>query len=145
MESSPLVVGEGCTYKSEEEFKTVVKERLGIELGKIEHNPGMRAITKMCLNGLWGKFGERNNMKQTKYVTEVKEFYEILLNDAIDNLNIRFINEEMVQMTYDMKDMFVDNSNDTNIFIAAFTTSHARIMLYEVLDKLGDQVLRYDR
>ena len=70
-----------------------------MELGKIEHNPGMRAIAKMCLNSLWGKFGERNNMKQKKYVTEVKEFYEILLNDATDNLNIRFINEEMVQMT----------------------------------------------
>ena len=56
MESSPLVVGEKCTYKSEEEFKNVVKEKLGMELGKIEHNPGMRAISKMCLNSLWGKF-----------------------------------------------------------------------------------------
>ena len=43
----------------------------------------------MCLNSLWGKFGQRNNMKQ-KYVTDVKEFYEILLNDSIDNLNIQF-------------------------------------------------------
>ena len=50
----------------------------------------------------------------------------------------------MVQITYDMKDMFVDNGEDTNIFIAGFTTSHARIMLYEVLDKLGDHVLGYD-
>ena len=82
-------------------------------------------------------------MKQ-KYVTDVKEFYEILLNDSIDNLNIQFINEEMFHMTYDMKDMFIDNSKDTNIFIVAFTTSHARMMLYEVLDKLGDQVLGYD-
>ena len=40
--------------------------------------------------------------------------------------------------------MFIDISKDTNIFIAAFTTSHARMMLYEVLDKLGDQVLGYD-
>ena len=47
-------------------------------------------------------------------------------------------------MTYDMKDMFIDNSKDTNIFIVAFTTSHARMMLYELLDKLGDQVLGYD-
>ena len=63
-------------------------------------------------------------MKQTKYVTDVKEFYEILLNDSIDNLNIQFISNEMIQMTYDMKDLFSDNSKDTNIFIAAFTTSH---------------------
>ena len=140
MESSPLVVGENCRKKSEEEFKNVVKEKLEIELGKIEHNLGMRAIAKMCSNSLWGKFGQRNNMKQTKFVTEPKEFYGTLLNDAIDNLNLLFLNEDMVQTNYD----FVDNSKDTNIFIAAFTSSHARLMLYDVLDKLGDRVLGYD-
>ena len=47
-------------------------------------------------------------------------------------------------MNFNLKDQFVDNYNNTNIFVAAFTTSHAREMLYEVLDKLGDQVLGYD-
>ena len=104
----------------------------------------MRAIAKLCLNSLWGKFGQRNNMKQTKYVTQPSEFYKILLDDNIDNLAIMFTNEDMVQMTYDLKDRFVDNSNATNICIAAFTTSHVRMMLYNVLDKLGDQVLGFD-
>ena len=66
MESSPLTTGPECLYKSDDHFKDVVNERLGIDLGKIEHNPGMRAIAKLCLNSLWGKFGQRNNMKQTK-------------------------------------------------------------------------------
>ena len=83
-------------------------------------------------------------MKKTEYVTEPSEFYKILLDDSIDDLNLQFINEDMVQMTYNLKDHFVDNSNSTNIFIAAFTTSHARMMLYDVLDTLGDQVLGYD-
>ena len=47
-------------------------------------------------------------------------------------------------MNYNLKDHFVDNSNNTNIFIAAFTTSHARMMLYGVLDNLGDNVLGFD-
>ena len=50
----------------------------------------------------------------------------------------------MVQMQYNLKNQFVDNYNNTNIFVAAFTTSHACEMLYGVLDKLGDQVLGYD-
>ena len=50
----------------------------------------------------------------------------------------------MVQMQYNLKDQFVDNYNNTNIFVAAFTTAHAREMLYRVLDKLDDQVLGYD-
>ena len=92
MESSPLEVGPNCTYKTEREFKDIVSERLSIELGEIKPNPGMRAIAKLCLNSLWGKFGQRENMKQTKYVTEPKDFYKILLDDEIDNLNIQFIN-----------------------------------------------------
>ena len=104
----------------------------------------MRSIAKLCLNSLWGKFGQRLNMTQTKYVTETKEFYKILLDNTVDDLNMIFINEDMVQMNYNLKYQFVDNHNNTNIFIAAFTTSHAREMLYEVLDDLGDQVLGYD-
>ena len=47
-------------------------------------------------------------------------------------------------MHYNLKDQFVDNYNNINIPIAAFTTSHAPEMLYGVLDKLGDQVLGYN-
>ena len=144
MESSLLITGQDCKYKSEDHFRQVVKERLDIDLGEIKLNPVMRAIAKLCLNSLYGKFGQRNNMKQTKYVTEPCDFYKILLDDSIDDLNIQFINDNMVQMTYNLKDQFVDNSNSTNIYIASFTTSHARMMLYDVIDKLGDQVLGFD-
>ena len=71
-------------------------------------------------------------MSQTQYVTEVSEFYEILVDD---NKNFQFINDDiMVQMTYNFKDQFIDNSKNTNVYIACFTTSHARLMLYSKLD-----------
>ena len=38
----------------------------------------------------------------------------------------------------------MQNNYNTNVFIAAFTTSWARIRLYEALDILGEQVLYYD-
>ena len=50
----------------------------------------------------------------------------------------------MVQMTYNFKDQFVDNSNNTNIYIACFTTSHARLMLHDKLDYLNEKVLYFD-
>ena len=86
----------------------------------------------------------RTNMAQTKYVTEVSEFYEILLNGKLDNTNFQFINDDMVQMTYNFKDQFVDNSKNTNINIACFTTSHVRLMLYNKLDYLKEKVLYFD-
>ena len=132
------------SYKSDDEYKRVVSERLGILLEKIEPNPGMRAIAKLCLNSLWGKFGQRNNMRQAKFVTEVSEFYRILLDDTLEVQNLNFINEEMVEMSYIQKDMLVDNSFNTNVFIACFTTSSARLRLYETLDYLGNLVLYFD-
>ena len=95
----------------EEEFKVKIKDRLDIDVNKFEFNAGLRSIAKLCLNSLWGKFGQRNNLSQTKYVTDVSEFYRILLDDKLDNKNFQFINDNMVQMTYNFKDQFVDNSN----------------------------------
>ena len=105
------------TDKEKKEFKDKIKKSLHIDIEKFKYNPGLRFIAKLCLNSLWGKFSQRTNMSQTEYVTEVSEFYEIILDDKLDNLNVQFINDEMVQMTYNFKDQFVDNSKNTNIYI----------------------------
>ena len=83
-------------------------------------------------------------MSQTKYLTEVSEFYEILLANKLDNKNFQFINNDMVQMTYNFKDQFVNNSKNTDVYIACFTTSHARLMLYNKLDYLNEKVLYFN-
>ena len=130
--------------KEEMIFRNKVKKNLDIELGDLHENAGLRTISKMCLNSLWGKFGQRNNLKQNEYVTSVSEFYKILLDDKITDMNMNFINDDMVQISYTFKDEFVDNSFNTNIYVACFTTSSARLMLYEKLDHLNDQVLYFD-
>jgi hypothetical protein len=86
--------------ESVEEYRKAVKENLGIELGKIENNSGKRAVAKICLNSLWGKFGQRQNMGATEYATDIKRFYEILLDDRLDNIHINELNENMLQMDY---------------------------------------------
>lgn len=50
----------------------------------------------------------------------------------------------MVQVSYKYKTVYVENSKSTNIHIAAFTTAHARLRLYNMLDKLGKAVVYYD-
>ena len=123
------------TKEEEVKFKLKIKKSLDIDIKEFKFNPGLRLIAKLCLDSLWGKFGQRTNMSQTKYITEVSEFCQLLLDDKLDNLNIQFINDDMVQMTYNFKDQFVDNSKNTNIFVACFTTSHAKLRtLYQKLD-----------
>jgi hypothetical protein len=41
-------------FESEEEYRKAVKENLGIELGKIENNPGKRVVAKNLLKFLMG-------------------------------------------------------------------------------------------
>ena len=132
------------TKEEETNFKLKIKKSLDIDIEKFEYNAGLRSISKLCLNSLWGKFGQRSNMSQTKYITEVSEFYEILLDDKLDNINFQFINDDMVQMTYNFKDQFVHYSKNTNVYIACFTTSHARLMLYNKRDYLNEKVLYFD-
>ena len=134
-------------FKTKEEeniFKSKIKKSLDIDIDKFEYNADLRSISNLCLNSLWGKFGQRSNMSQTKYVTEPTEFYELLINDTVENLNIQVINDDMVKMTYNLKDHFVNNFKNTDIYIACFTTSHARLMLYDKLDYLKKIVLYFD-
>ena len=50
-----------------------------------------------------------------------------------------------LRWTYNLKDQFVDNSKDTNIFYCGvYNQSCKTKLLYEVLDKLDDTVLGFD-
>ena len=47
-------------------------------------------------------------------------------------------------MTFNLKNVDVESIPTNNIGVASFTTIHARLMLYDVLDVLGETVLGYD-
>ena len=60
-------------YKTDDEVTRKQKEieyrdkalKLGIILGDLQDNPGLRFIAKLCLNSLWGKFGQKMKRKKT--------------------------------------------------------------------------------
>ena len=66
---------------SEEEYRRKGR-KFGIELGELKRNPGMRLISKICLNSLWGKFGQNPNVKHSEYIDNEKDFYRVILNDT---------------------------------------------------------------
>ena len=133
-------------YPTNDEYARDVKEKMGITLdvNQIAVNPGKRAVSKLCLNSLWGKFGQRQNMASTEFITDPCRFYEILLDDRLTDLNVFYISDEMVQVNYKYKDYYVENNHNTNIFVAVYTTANARLRLYEQLSKLDKNVLYCD-
>lgn len=140
MESSPH------NYSSTGDYVLAIKKEMGLDLNpaKVKYNPGRRAVAKIALNSLYGKFAQRNSLSETLYITDLKSWYNILLNEEIEISNCIFLTDNMVQVTYKYKDIFVKNNWSTNIFIACFTTTHARLRLYEMLEKLDENVVYYD-
>jgi len=85
-----------------------------LDKDKICYNPGRKTVAKVCLCCLWGKFGQRKKMKKTEFVTEPQQFYTILLDDRIENININLLNDNIIQMCYNYKNYYVENFRNTN-------------------------------
>ena len=91
-----------------------------------------------------GKFAQRSNLTKTEMVTEPKVLFDYLQSDQYEVSDARMVNDETVEVHYKKKDEFVEQNDNVNIVIAAFTTAYARLKLYDLLDLLQERVLYYD-
>ena len=115
-----------------------------MEKEKIKPNPGLKTTAKLMLNSFWGKFSQRENLPQVQQCTTPQELYNITEDDTNEVQELRFCSDEVLEVVYKNKEEAVVSSNKTDIFIAAFTTCHARLKLYSYLHRLKEQVLYYD-
>ena len=120
------------------------KQGILLDRDKIQYNPGLRAIAKLCLNSLWGKFGQRLNMPKNEIISDSNKFTKIMFNDEYTGQAWSMIDDHRMEMTYKIKDEYIQDDYNTNIAIASFTTSHARLRLYWALERLNRQVLYHD-
>ncbi|XP_071801293.1 uncharacterized protein [Asterias amurensis] len=83
-------------------------------------------------------------MTRTEVVTEPSRLYEMLFSDDLLIDNVNFFNDELAEVKFSTQEEFVAPNPRTNVIIAAFTTAHARLKLYSVLEQLQQRVLYYD-
>ncbi|XP_070571147.1 uncharacterized protein [Ptychodera flava] len=122
-------------------------EREGILLDRenISANPAMRSLFKLLLNSFWGKFGQRDNLPQSVYISDLQSFYDILNDDKKEVSNVYLVNEELINVTYTESEEFVRSNPRSSVVLACYTTSQARLKLYETLEKFQeDQLLYFD-
>jgi G:T-mismatch repair DNA endonuclease (very short patch repair protein) len=145
---------EASGWPSECENDDVAKERYlreyeateGIALDKnnIVRNSGLRSVAKLCLNSFWGKFGQRTNLPNTEIIKSPQRFAELLSSAEHEIIGILPINDNVIYVSWQLKDEAIIPSPITNVVIAAYTTAHARLKLYEYLERLDRRVLYYD-
>jgi hypothetical protein len=98
-------------------------------------NPGLKTMSKLCLNSLWGKFGQSNDLDHREYFRD--EEYNKFVRKFMDPRNkIKSwdVIGDCVELKYgDASEAQLDNPLVSEI-TAAFTTASARIRLYRLLN-----------
>ena len=160
------------TVEQKRDYIETYEENEGIRLDveSIQKNPGRKATAKLMLNryllhvsffhvviplliilvsffhscSFWGKFGEKPNKATTVTVKEPSHLFSLLSDTTKEVSTIRLCNEDVMEAVYTNVQENAPKGKKSNIFIAAFTTCHARLKLYESLELLEKQVLYFD-
>ncbi|XP_065218772.1 uncharacterized protein LOC135844487 [Planococcus citri] len=139
--------------RTDEDKKKFVKElydREGITLkvDEIQSNPGLRSLSKLCLNSLWGKFGQRNNVGSTTIIDSQATLFQYLEDPSKEISSIMFMpgrdGNDIAYVNWKVIEECAEDSNFINPIICAHVTAEARLVLYEYLEKLGNCVLYCD-
>ena len=96
------------------------------------------------LNSMWGKLGQKPNKTQVKEFDDPVKFHEFHDSDKYDIRYLSVLTEQRVEIHYKYQLQDDPVSPNLNIFIACFTTCHARLKLYEALNLLQERVLYFD-
>ncbi|KAL3095127.1 hypothetical protein niasHT_027946 [Heterodera trifolii] len=121
-----------------------------LEKEKMKPEPGKRYIAKLCLNSLWGRFSMRNLLSKAVINNDPCVLRQYTDDKKIDVMDIELMDEDndVFMLTYKPKEEFVDENKYSNVVISLYTTSMARLYLYEVLKKVtntpGCEILYYD-
>ena len=91
-----------------------------------------------------GKFAQRPNMTQVRLIKDPVEYFDLLSNDEVTVTDANFINDKIIEVHFKNTDEFIKANGKTNVVIAAFTTAHASLKLYGVLEQLDRRVLYFD-
>ena len=119
-------------------------EGILLDPSKIQKNPCLRSLAKLMLNSFWGKFGQRPNQTQVSTCTKPSEFFHLIKDDRQIIHKIEIANEQTVEVSHSFEHSCQPIQANVNIFVACFTTSYARLKLYDALDKLQERVLYID-
>uniref|UniRef100_A0A1I8FW12 DNA-directed DNA polymerase n=1 Tax=Macrostomum lignano TaxID=282301 RepID=A0A1I8FW12_9PLAT len=122
----------GMTEDAKAAYMASFFEREGVGLDKVEENPGLRFVAKIFLNSLWGKFCQRDDLTSTEIVDSYEAWLQRLTDPSIKVKSPEFGGAGERAFKY------------ANVPIGVFTTSHARLRLYEALEGLGTRVIYAD-
>ena len=119
-------------------------EGILLEKNKIVFNPGLKALSKLLLNSQWGRYAMNTHKTKCKFIKNPHELFDIIYNSQYNVKDIIFPNDNIGLCFYTDKTELHWGSNQTNVVLAAFVTSQARLKLYSEFEKFGKNVVYFD-
>ncbi|KAK0408379.1 hypothetical protein QR680_003918 [Steinernema hermaphroditum] len=127
---------------------------MGIRLdpSKISKNEGLRWIAKLALNSFWEKLGQRAILTQTEYVKDRADLWRLITTHGQRIVSMHMYGEFVCAVRFQLEDYAISTNPSSSASLAAITTSHARLVLLDFLEKVGanaiysdtDSVIFYD-
>jgi hypothetical protein len=109
------------------------------------YNPGMKTIAKLCLNSLWGKFGQRPDLDSVALYGE--RDYNKLIKKIVDvKTNVKsfdLVGAGCLELKCGLNSDDEIEAGYISEITAIFTTANARMRLYDMLSWLDPSQLIY--
>lgn len=120
------------------------KEGIELEKSNIVKNPGLRSLSKLMLNSLWGKLGQRDDKMQKSIVNNQQELLHLVTNPAYEAESFHELTADSLLVAYKLRAESLIPQANVSVVAAAYTTANARLELYRYLKLLGRRVLYFD-
>ncbi len=111
----------------------------------VKKDPVKRALAKLYLNSLWGKWAQKPAKSCHDTIYGVQQFLELWNDTHIDQKSCVFreISPMVFKVNYNIKKEFIHSVAHGNLFIAGYVTIHARCVLHRQMLKIGPEYIIY--
>jgi hypothetical protein len=116
-----------------------------IDRTKVMKNPTKRALAKLFLNSLWGKFAQKPKAKKQGIIYNAEQFVALWSDKSIRKESIIFRETGTGIFKYECQlETYSTRENAKgNIFLAAKVTEHARCILHSQMLRIGPERVLY--
>lgn len=81
------------------------------------------------------------NLPMTDLLKDLEQCSMYIYDNEYDVTHFSFISEEVALILWHFADGYSGQTHDINVFLGAFTTAHACLELYNIMDTLGKRLL----
>jgi hypothetical protein len=141
IENSGIMTDEECQEVNE--YHKNLGFKFEIEKEDCKKNPGLRMISKICLNSLWGKFGQRADLESYEFMDNYNDLLKKITDPKLETTRWDIINENCVELRFKEDRERAIAPEFISEITAIFTTANARVRLYDMLSWLHPSQIIY--